>query len=107
MSGKFSCQFCAEFFDNESILQKRFTSAHGQVSKKVQCPKCGCAFSRKDTLKAHIRKRAPWRHFRVYLSSLSEVVFKFQQSSTVFDLDLTFWSWQMAQGKAPETSDIE
>jgi len=30
------------------------TFAHGQVSQKVKCPKCGRGFSRRDNLKAHI-----------------------------------------------------
>jgi len=54
MSGEFCCHICAEFFDNESDLQKHLTTVHGQLSQKVQCPKCNRAFSRKDNLKAHI-----------------------------------------------------
>jgi len=54
MNGEFFCDLCAEFFGNESDLQKHLTSVHGRVSQKEQCPKCDRAFSRKDNLKAHV-----------------------------------------------------
>jgi len=50
MSREFSCHLCAEFFDNESDLQRHLTAR----SSVAESPKCDRVFSKKSNLKAHL-----------------------------------------------------
>jgi len=89
MSGKFSCHLCAEIFNNESDLQQQLNFVHGQVSQKIQCPKCGRAFSRKDHLKAH--ESTCWKRATIVNISLRLLLTNVANTAKLFSFLISYF----------------